>query len=110
MKLIILCEMVRLLLGLPTCSCSSVQWQPSDDSKLIAVDGTVFDISIIAVDQQSDHVQVTLLTRRSQHPVQQVLLQARTWGEGQCPSSLSKHQSTIHFIRSEENIDMTGGR
>lgn len=74
-----LCGIVRWLLGLLTCSCSGVQWQPSDDSKLIAVDGAVFDISIIAVDKQSDHVQVALLTGRSQHPVEQVLLQARTW-------------------------------
>lgn len=98
----ILCGTMRRMLGLPTCSCSSVQWQPSDDSKLIAVDGTVFDICVIAVDQQSDHVQVTLLTRRSQHPVEQVLVQARTWGEGRCPLSLSHHQSNIHFTMSEE--------
>lgn len=62
---------------LPTCSCSSVQWQPSDDGKLVAVDGTVPDVGIVAVDQQLHHFQVTLLARCGQHPVQQVSPQ--TW-------------------------------
>lgn len=63
---------------LPTCSCSSIERQSIDDCKLIAMDGTVLGICIIALDQQLDHVQVTLLTRCGQHPVQQVSPQTRT--------------------------------
>lgn len=68
---------VRLCVS--TCSCSSVQRQPGDDGKLVAVDGTVLGISVVVVDKQPDHIQVTLLARCGQHPVQQVSPQTGTW-------------------------------
>lgn len=44
-----------------TCLCCGVQRQPVDDSKVITVNGTVPDVSVIAVDQEPDHIHVTLL-------------------------------------------------
>lgn len=63
-----------------TCLCSSIQRKPVDDGKIIAVNGTVLDISIVAADQETDHIQVTSLARCGQHPVQQVHPQTWTWG------------------------------
>lgn len=61
-----------------TCLCSSVQRQTTDHSKVITVDSTVCDISVVVLDQQLHHVQVTPLTGSGQHPVQQFLPQTRT--------------------------------
>ena len=64
---------------LSTCACSSVERQPRDDSKLLLVDGTVLSVGMVTLHQHSNHLQVTLLARRHQHPVQQISVDTRTW-------------------------------
>ncbi len=56
-----------------TCLRGGVQGQASNDGKISWMNSAVLCVSIVRVNQQLHHLQMTLLTRRSQHPVQQIL-------------------------------------
>ncbi len=81
-----------------TCLRSGVQRQASDDGELSWVNGAVLGVSVIRVNQQLHHLQMTLLTRRSQHPVQQILTHTRTYRKRQSFQKWSKSLYTTDLL------------
>lgn len=77
-----------------TCLCSSIQRKPVDDGEIITVDGAVPDVSAVAVDQQTRHVQMALLARCCQHPVEQVHPQTWSW-----------ERATAKAVQEQQSVD-----